>query len=140
MSATGLQVFDDTLHKTNIWLNEVMEEVGPDRQRAYHALRAVLHTLRDRLSTEEAAHLSAQLPMLIRGIYFEGWRPGRGPTRQRNREQFVSDVSARLQAVGPINPETAARGVFRAIERHVTAGEVADVKSMLPDDIRTLWP
>lgn len=59
MSATGLPVFDDTVQKTNIWLNEVMDELGPDRQRAYRALRAVLHTLRDRLTTEEAAHLSA---------------------------------------------------------------------------------
>lgn len=140
MTMTGLAVFDETIDKTNIWLKEVMEEVGPDRQRAYHALRAVLHTLRDRLTTQEAAHLSAQLPMLIRGIYFEGWNPERQPTRQRTREQFVSDISARLHSGVPINPETAARGVFRAIGRHVTAGEVEDVKSMLSPDIRALWP
>jgi uncharacterized protein (DUF2267 family) len=75
MSATGLDVFDQTLQKTNIWLKEIMDDLGPDRQRAYHALRAVLHTLRDRLTVEEAAHLSAQLPLLVRGIYFEGWHP-----------------------------------------------------------------
>lgn len=140
MSATGLPVFDDTIQKTNIWLNEVMDELGPDRQRAYHALRAVLHTLRDRLTTEEAAHLSAQLPMLIRGIYFEGWDPQRQPSKQRSSEQFVADVSSRLQMVGPVNPESATRAVFRAIDRHVTAGETADVKDMLTEDIRTLWP
>jgi hypothetical protein len=40
MSTTGLEVFDQTLQKTNIW-KEIMAQVGPDRQRAYHALRAV---------------------------------------------------------------------------------------------------
>lgn len=140
MSATGLPVFDDTIQKTNIWLNEVMDELGPDRQRAYHALRAVLHTLRDRLTTEEAAHLSAQLPMLIRGVYYEGWDPQPQPSRQRSSEQFVADVSSRLQMVAPVNPEAATRAVFRTIDRHVTAGEIADVKDMLTDDIRTLWP
>ena len=140
MSATGLQVFDDTIQKTNIWLNEVMDELGPDRQRAYHALRAVLHTLRDRLTMEESAHLSAQLPMLIRGVYYEGYTPHSQPTRQRSSDEFLADVSSRLQMVSPLNPETATRAVFRAIDRHVSAGEVGDVKHMLTEDIRTLWP
>ncbi|WP_342235689.1 DUF2267 domain-containing protein [Inquilinus sp. OTU3971] len=74
MSATGLEVFDKTLQTTNIWLNEIGETLGPDRQRCYQALRAVLQTLRDRLSVESAAHVSAQLPMLVRGIFYDGWR------------------------------------------------------------------
>ncbi len=68
MSSTGLEVFDKTIQTTNSWLNEIGEDLGPDRQRCYNALRAVLFALRDRLTVEEAADLSAQLPMLIRGI------------------------------------------------------------------------
>jgi uncharacterized protein (DUF2267 family) len=49
MSLTGLEVFDETLHKTNTWLKEIEQELGPGRRRAYQALRAVLHCLRDRL-------------------------------------------------------------------------------------------
>ena len=69
MSATGLEVFDKTIQTTHVWLNEIGETIGPDKQRCYHALRAVLFALRDRLTTEEAFHLSAQLPMLVRGIF-----------------------------------------------------------------------
>ena len=104
MSATGLEVFDQTLQKTNIWLKEIMEHLGPDRQRAYHALRAVLHTLRDRLTVEEAAHLSAQLPLLIRGIYFEGWHPAHKPTKERTREEFLEQVEARLRGSSRSTP------------------------------------
>src|SRR3990172_2959955 len=70
MSTTGLQVFDQTLQLTNIWLKSLMEKQGwTDRHRAYLALRATLHALRDRMNPDEAAHLGAQLPMLVRGVF-----------------------------------------------------------------------
>lgn len=84
MSATGLEVFDRTLQATNIWLDEVMQEADwADRHKAYSALRVVLHALRDRLPVDEASHLSAQLPMLLRGVFFEGWHPAGTPVRLR---------------------------------------------------------
>lgn len=118
MSSTGLRTFDSTLQTTNVWLDELMKELGwQERQRAYHALRAVLHTLRDRLPVDEAAHLAAQLPMLIRGIYYEGWHPADKPLKQRNKEQFLAHIAgefsrdtgrqrrrcrpSRLQGAGP---------------------------------------
>jgi uncharacterized protein (DUF2267 family) len=140
MSATGLEVFDQTLQKSNIWLKEIMDDLGPDRQRAYHALRAVLHTLRDRLTVEEAAHLSAQLPLLVRGIYFEGWHPAHKPTRERSQEDFLEQVSARLQGIEPINSEAATRSVFKVIKENVTDTEVAHVRDMLPKQLQTLFP
>jgi uncharacterized protein (DUF2267 family) len=139
MSVTGLNVFDDTVQKTNIWLKDVMDDLGPDRQRAYQVLRAVLHTLRDRLTIDEGAHLSAQLPMLIRGIFYEGWDPQPRPNKARSLDEFMAEVSQRLDAAPPINPETATRAVFRAIDRHVTAGETQDVRTALPKEVQALW-
>jgi uncharacterized protein (DUF2267 family) len=140
MSATGLEVFDRTLQETNIWLKEIMDEIGPDRQRAYHALRAVLHALRDRLTVDEAAHLSAQLPMMVRGIFFEGWHPAGKPTTERTRDEFLARVGEGLRGIEPINAEAATRAVFRTIEKHVSPGEVQDVVEMLPKPLRSLWP
>jgi uncharacterized protein (DUF2267 family) len=49
MSATGLDVFDTTLHKTNSWLNDLRQVLGwQDRHKAYLAFRVTLHMLRDR--------------------------------------------------------------------------------------------
>ena len=137
MSTTGLEVFDQTLQKTNIWLKEIMEQVGPDRQCAYHALRAVLHTLRDRLTVEEAAHLSAQLPLLVRGIYFEGWHPAHKTTKERAQDEFLEQVAAGLQGIEPM---TATRIVIEVLERHVDPQEAARVKHMLPKPLQGLWP
>jgi len=140
MSNTGLAVFDDTLQKTNIWLNEIGEVIGPDRHRSYQALRAVLHCLRDRLTVDEAAHLSAQLPMLVRGIYYEGYRPAGKPATIRSRDEFLAHIARYLENVRPIDPADAARAVFRTLQHHCDPGEIRDVLQSLPAEIRTLWP
>lgn len=140
MSATGLEVFDRTLQATHIWLDDIMDELGPDRQRAYHVLRAVLHALRDRLPVAEAAHLGAQLPMLVRGIYYEGWRPQVGPTAPRDVGGFLDRVDDELQGIRPVSVEQAVRAVFRTIVAHVDDGEAHKVAQVLPEQIRRLWP
>ena len=140
MSATGLDVFDKTLQTTNSWLKEIMETVGPDRQRAYRVLRAVLHALRDRLTVDEVAHLGAQLPLLVRGLYYDQWHPAGKPARMRHIEEFLAAVSAELDDLGPINAEEAARAVFAVLDEHIAPGEIQDVKGMMPRELRELWP
>src|SRR3712207_3941320 len=114
MSATGLAVFDTTLQKTNGWLNAIMEELGwGDRRRAYLALRGTLHALRDYLVVDEAAQRAAQLPLLVRGLYYEGWDPARVPVEGRGREDFLGRVAAAFERAGPeVDPERVARTVL----------------------------
>jgi uncharacterized protein (DUF2267 family) len=141
MSATGLDVFDTTLQKTHIWLRDLMGIMEcEDRHRAYLALRATLHALRDRLTVDEVAQLSAQLPMLIRGFYYEGWDPSGKPLRERDKEQFLSHIARVLQNEDPMDVERIARAVFAVVAYRVTEGEIEDVRHVLPKEIRSLWP
>jgi uncharacterized protein (DUF2267 family) len=141
MSATGLSVFDETLHLTNAWLKEVSEAVGwDDRQRSYRALRATLHALRDRVPTDVAAHLAAQLPMLVRGFYFEGWRPSATPTADRTAADFVGHVVADFRTDPLDDPEAVVRACLKVVAARVSDGETAQIKKALPEDIRGLWP
>jgi uncharacterized protein (DUF2267 family) len=139
MSATGLEVLDRTLQETNIWLGEIAENLGPDRQVAYRVLRAVLHALRDRLTIEQAAHLSAQLPMLIRGIYYEAYHPARMPNAMRHRAEFLDAVGGELSDIRPINVEDACRAVFECIRRHITPGQLEKVFWSLPEAVRQVF-
>jgi uncharacterized protein (DUF2267 family) len=140
MSDTGIAAFDSTVQTTNIWLSDLLDRLGwQDRQRAYHALRAVLHALRDRLTVDQAAALGAQLPMLVRGFYYEGWHPAGKPLRERKKEEFLAHVAAAFRDDPDVNPEEVARAVFQVIAQHVSPGEVKHLKITLPDAIRSLW-
>jgi uncharacterized protein (DUF2267 family) len=136
MSANGLEVFDRTLQITNIWLDEIMAVVGPDRRLAWKVLSVVLHKLRDRLPLELSAHLGAQLPLLVRGVYYDQFQPGRQPVRGNSLDGFVEEVADWLADARPVDPKDAVCAVFGVLARHVSAGEVAKVKAALPASIR----
>lgn len=142
VSATGLASFDKTVQKTNLWLKDLMRILGQThRRRAFEALRAVLEVLRDRMPADEAVHLGAPLPMILRGFYFEARDPDREPTRERRKEQFLSRVAERLErAVPGVSAEAATRAVFALLARHIPGGEIDDVRSRLPQAVRELWP
>jgi uncharacterized protein (DUF2267 family) len=139
MAATGLEVFDKTLQTTNIWLDEIMEEIGPDRQAAWHALGAVLRALRDRLPLELAVHLGAQLPLLVRGAYYEQWHLGGHGAPPRKLDDFLEVVATNLQGTRPMSLEDVTRTVFRTLAGHVDAGQVRKVVDALPIEIRRFW-
>jgi uncharacterized protein (DUF2267 family) len=137
---TGIAAFDSTLQSTNQWLNDVMDRMGwKDRQRAYQALRVVLHALRDHLPIEQAAALGAQLPMLIRGFYYEGWHPHNKPLKDRKKEAFLAAISQASGEISEIKPEELARIVFQVLAMHVSPGEIKHVKLTLPHELRDLW-
>lgn len=138
MSALGLPILDQSVQAANIWLHEVGDVLGPNRQRAYHALRAVLHCLRDRLTVDEAAHLAAQMPLLIRGIYYEGWAPARTPVKYRSVEAFTEAVGQRLAGGPPMDAGEAIKAVFATLKKHCAAGEIDDVLAQLPADLKPL--
>jgi uncharacterized protein (DUF2267 family) len=139
---TRLQIFDSYIDAANHWLKELATtlELGTnDTHRALHALRAGLHAIRDRLPSTEVLDLGAQLPTLIRGIYFEGWSLRNDPTKIRSRSALIARVENELHG----DPKLAAIDVLRAViellTKHVSAGEIADVTSTLPRSIAALW-
>jgi uncharacterized protein (DUF2267 family) len=141
MSTTGLDVFDTTVHKTNSWLTDLMQILRwPDKHKVYLALRATLHALRDRLTVEEVAHLGAQLPMLVRGFYYEGWDPTGKPVKERHQEQFLARIEQHFKNDDSVDPEAVARAVFYLLSHRVSQGEIEDIKHILPAELRSLWP
>ncbi|WP_414471537.1 DUF2267 domain-containing protein [Microvirga sp. M2] len=140
MSATGLEVFDKTLHTTNSWLKEIMEALGTDRHVAWHVLGSVLRALRDRIPLELTAHLGAELPLLVRGLLYDRWHPASAPEHYRTLDEFLQRVGEDLRSTRPVEPEQACRAVFTVLTRHLPEGQVEKVRHALPEDVRALWP
>ena len=128
MSASGLDVFDKTLQTTNIWLNEIQEELGPDRQVAWKVLSVV----------PLAVHLGAELPLLVRGVYYDQFQPSKQPT-DWDRDEFVAEVQRWLSDIRPVNADQAVRTVFAVLSRHVPAGQIAKIRDALPESLRQSW-
>jgi uncharacterized protein (DUF2267 family) len=137
---TSLELFAETTQKTRQWLDELMAATGnSDPHRAYSVLRAVLHVLRDRLTVGEAANLGAELPMLVRGFYYEGWRPAGRPVKYRHKTEFLQLVAKSCPGLAEAEREAAVRAVFELLSRHITVGEMTQVRDQLPAEIRSLW-
>ena len=142
MSNAASEIFDAPLQKTQIWLNELMSELQWDDkpQKTFLALRTALHALRDRLTVAEAVHLGAQLPILIRGFYYEGWTLSQKPVKERHKSDFLDHVARVFRDDDTVDPEKVMRAVFKVLARHISSGEIKDVKHVLPKSLQELWP
>jgi uncharacterized protein (DUF2267 family) len=138
MSATGLDVFDKTLNTTNIWLDDITEKLGPDRKLAWKILSVVLHKVRDRVPIGLAAHLGAELPLMIRGVYYDQFDPAKLPA-DWSGEQFKKEVARWLSDVRPVDPDDAIRAVLTVLSRHLPHGQLQHVQQALPEEICALW-
>lgn len=137
MSLTGLHAFDRAVQTANAWLADVERTSGgQDREHAWRLLRAWLRTLRDRLPVDATAKFGAQLPLLLRGVYYEGWHPGGTPVRY-NRAGYVGRFAAEA-AIPEADVPGAAQAVTEALMRHLPHGEFDEVLAVLPLEVRGL--
>jgi uncharacterized protein (DUF2267 family) len=134
-----MNLFAKMTQQANIWVKDMMAGLGTtDAHKALHALRAGLQSLRDRLSVDQAAQLSAQLPLIIRGMFFEGWDPSSTPLRIRHRAEFLALVREKYAPREDISAEDIMRSLFRVLDKHVAAGEVGHLMVTLPEDLTAI--
>lgn len=137
----AIPVFEKTIEKTNAWLAELETLMNwRDRHQAYVALRAVLHALRDRIPPEEVAQLAAQLPMLVRGFFYEGWHPAHKPQKYRHKQEFLDQVGIEAPALKSDELERVVTAVFAILASELGSGETDQVRALLPAEVRELWP
>jgi len=138
MSAQHLEVLETTLHKTHEWLGAISDQSHLDTHESYQALRAVLQTLRDLLPAEESAHLAAQLPLLIRGIFFEGWRPAVVPIKG-DLGEFLKTMREKIVTPRPIDTLLLAQQVIAVMNRFLGKGEIEKLKGLLNKRMQVLF-
>lgn len=141
MSTERTTLFQETLQTSLAWIRELSDRLSPaDEQQVYHLLCATLQALRDRLRVDEAVQLGAQLPVLIRGLYYEGWRPSQTPLRIRNREDFLAQVALHYHARPLADLAVGVRAALAVLNNNVSIGESISVVRTLPAELRDLWP
>lgn len=140
MKATGITSIDQAPQVVAEWLNLLQEDLGwPDRSRAYRLLRETLHAVRDFLTVDEAADLAAQLPLLIRGIFFDGWIPAKTPAKLRTLDDFLGRVIKAFSGDPLDEPDVAVAAVFAVLRRQISEGEYRQVAWAMRKPLRDLW-
>lgn len=139
--SVGISVLDGAAQQAIVWVDEVDQAARcSDRQHAYRLLRATLHALRDWVNADQAADLGAQLPVLIRGIYYEGWNPSSTPRHPHGKDDFVATVQRNFAQDPLRNPDLAIEAVFSVLNRHVAPGQIEQMRNSLQKPLRALWP
>ena len=137
----GIQTLDTAVGATEEWVNALMARLGSqDKERTYLALLAALHALRDALPRDEAGYLGVQLPVLLRGLYFEGWHPASHIQRAKSRSPFVERIQEGVHRDPGIDAEGVAHAVFALLAERLPPGEVEDAKAATPEALRMFWP
>lgn len=141
MSAKGLEVIDHTVQLTHEWINELRERLDWASARdVLRLLRVTIAAVRDHLGHDEAAQFAAQMPTLIRGMFYEGWKPSATPLPDRNVEDFVGRIEREVVGVAEYGGHKDIGAVFHLLNGRISAGEIADIRASLPKAIRDLWP
>ncbi|VTZ28527.1 conserved hypothetical protein [Methylocella tundrae] len=141
MGDAQIPALEHANQQTNLWLKRIAAEHHLERRHdAYSALRAVLHALRDRLTPEQAVHFGAQLPIVIRGVYYEGWRIAGKPIDDKHVDEFVQRVAAELPPQFPRDALAMTRAVFQLLFEELDPGETAKIIDTLPAALKALWP
>ena len=141
MSAVGLESIDHTVQLTHIWINDLDGRLGWDsKPRSYRLLRTVLQAVRDWLPTNEVADFAAQLPELLRGVYYEHWQPANTPVRERSKADFLARIDLAFKTDPLVYTPDAVATVFAMLSDRISGGEIEDVRRSLPAQLRELWP
>jgi len=131
------KLFRPTIEKSQAWVDQVADLMEWDDARmALRALRIVLHAWRDRIPLNESAQFAAQMPTLVRGLYYEGWRPSDTPDKTLTRSELLFELE---EAFPDSDPEIVCYAVCKVLSEHVTEGEIDDVRAALPKPLRKLW-
>ena len=142
MTREKLDVFERALQKADSWIDDLALTLGwTDRHRTYEALGGVLHVLRDRLPVRKAVDLGAQLPLLIRGLYYQSWDMSVSPEKYRHADDFLSHIRGQVtqRRVDPIPEERLVEGVASLLSERLSEGELESVCRSLPPEIREFF-
>lgn len=116
--------------------------IPDDHQKARRILKAVLHTIRDRIMLAESFQLMAQLPTILKGIYVEDWKYSEKPLKFRSKQTMLQELirSEHLAQPDDFPHEDfavfAVNMVFKNLSHYVSQGELEDVIGQLPSEIR----
>lgn len=140
MTEMGISPIESSVQKTREWVDQVRDLLELEtREDAYSCLRGVLHSLRDRLTVDQASHLAAQMPMVLTGMFFENWKPSGMPDKIKEPGEFLNRVRSEMMDRKNIDPRRATWGVWKTMEKYIAQGELNKLKAGMPEHLSNFF-
>lgn len=138
--------FNKFAEEANGFINELAEELGhPENQeQTLIVLRAVLHTLRDRITISESFDVISQLPMILKGIYVEQWKYHEKPEKFSTIEEFKNEVKERQHLYGETRfnwdmpTEEIIAKTFNKLRKYLDEGQLRHIEDQMPAELKPL--
>jgi uncharacterized protein (DUF2267 family) len=139
--------FEKYAQDGNLFIKNLAQELGhPDELgRTGILLRAVLHTLRDRITISQSLHVLSQLPMFMKAIYVDNWKYQEKPEKYTSLEDFISAVEAYQKKYGEQefswnkSTEALVKIVFKEMGSFISHGEFKNVVAQMPKELEQLF-
>ncbi|MCE2613003.1 DUF2267 domain-containing protein [Flavobacteriaceae bacterium D16] len=139
--------FNQYATEGNTFLKHYAKEMnlGDNREKAGRILTAILHALRDIITTEESLQFIAQLPMFLKAVYVNGWTIRRDRPKVRRIPEFI-DLVRKHDGPAAINDfeysdevaEQYINTTFIYLRKYVSLGEMEDIRDGLPKELKSL--
>lgn len=135
------------VHDVNEYINQLSLDLGhpEEQQRVLIIWRAVMHSIRDRITISESFDLMAPLPLILRGVYTTGWKYTESPKYDYTTLGEMKDQVKSLQSQygeQEFNWSKSTEDIISitldSLERYYTEEQMKHIRSQLPEDIKPL--
>jgi uncharacterized protein (DUF2267 family) len=141
--ATNISSLDRAVQNAVLWLNDIQTELGwENREIVYKATKAVLQTIRDRLPVSELFHFSTNLPIVLKGMLFEGYDPSEAKKEKiKTIQEFYDRIQTHYDPLQRdiVSGHQAAFGVINVLFNRIGEGEMRKVADNMPLKLKPLF-
>ncbi|HEV8286179.1 MAG TPA: DUF2267 domain-containing protein [Chitinophagaceae bacterium] len=138
-----VNVFDNHCQEANRFIKDLALQLGSpdDTDHAIRILRCVFKALRRRIIPDESLHIISQLPLILKGLYVDGWDINEPLSEAKTFDEFLFDIRNNTETSASVdfaNDELARKKittVFSALKEFVSEGELNHIRDELPKEI-----
>jgi uncharacterized protein (DUF2267 family) len=138
-------LFKHQCQEADHFINDLALLLGrpDDPDHALRVLKSVLHALRKKITVFDTLHIISQLPLILKGIYVDGWELDQPLSEAETIDEFLELIrnftpNAKNDFANDEEAKEKIRIVFFALRQYVSEDEFDHVRDELPKEIAAM--